>query len=52
MPCGRNEISLESEKNKRFVPKKLDKPVRKKPNPPKLTAIAQKMLFKRLDPVK
>ncbi len=52
IPCGIKEISLESENNNKFVPKKLDNPVRKKPNPPKLTVIAQNTLLKRLDPVK
>jgi len=51
MPCGRKEISLESEKINRFIPKKLDNPVRKNPKPPKLTVRAQKRLLKRLDPV-
>jgi hypothetical protein len=52
IPCGRKDISVESEKNNRFIPKKLDSPVKKKPNPPKLTASAQKILLKRLDPLK
>ena len=52
MPCGMKEISLELEKNKRFIPKKLDNPARKKPNPPKLTVVAQNILLKRLEPLK
>ena len=46
------EISLESENSKRLTPKKLDKPVKKNPKPPKETAKAQKILLRRLDPVK
>ena len=52
MPCGRKAISVEFEKNSKFIPKKLDNPVRKNPNPHKLTVAAQKILFNRLDPVK
>ena len=33
------------------VLKKLDKPARKKPKPPKLTAAAKKMLLKRREPL-
>jgi hypothetical protein len=32
--------------------KKLDRPVKKKPVPPKLTAVAQKILLNLLDPLK
>jgi hypothetical protein len=52
MPCGTKDIPLESEKIKRFFSKKLDSPVRKKPKPPKLTARAQNILLKRLEPLK
>ena len=40
------------EKNNKLFWKKLDNPVRKNPNPPKLTATAQKILLPRLDPLK
>ena len=43
---------LESEKNIKLVLKKLDKPVSKKPKPPKLTTKAQKMLLIRREPLK
>jgi hypothetical protein len=36
---------VESEKIKRLTLKKLDKPLRKKPKPPALTANAQKTLL-------
>jgi hypothetical protein len=39
-------------KNNRFISKKLDKPARKNPRPPKLTARAQKILLNRLEPGK
>ena len=52
MPWGIKEISLASEKNNKLFWKKLDNPVRKNPNPPKLTATAQKILLPRLDPLK
>ena len=52
MPCGINAIPVESEKNIKLVLKKLDSPVRKKPKPPKLTALAQKMLLRLLEPSK
>jgi hypothetical protein len=43
---------VESEKNNKFVLKKLDRPVRKNPKPPKLTAIDQKILLRLRDPSK
>ena len=52
MPWGIKEIPVESEKNNKFVLKKLDKPVRKKPRPPKLTAVDQKILLRRREPSK
>jgi len=51
MPCGIKDISLESAKNNKFVLRKLDRPVRKNPRPPKLTITAQKILLKRRDPL-
>ena len=50
MPCGMKAIPVESEKNSKFVLKKLDNPLRKKPRPPALTEKAQKTLLNLREP--
>ena len=50
MPCGIKAILLEFAKNNKFIFKKLDIPVKKKPNPPRLIQTAQKRLLNRREP--